>query len=300
MSLKVLADKDELGNSVAHFFKSGNVLRSKQNDALAELKSLIPKTWTNGTRVEYDVWYNFAGDRRIHGYVYTDVLTQFLYLRVASEGYALQVMRDAANAEITNEGEALFKSIAKDSNDKYRLRSSEIRADFVVFLPGTNILNKVVNWGKIDNAVSQGAKLKCHPLTAASAYEHLVHKYGDAVIGKKFSGHELLEQAAIVGCCDNSEMGLAALAKGKTVYRFGRDKQWCTYSAIYSAISDRGVLSAERFKSVLSSKESGLIPCSIGHPQERINGFFNRYKQEEHIAPRNFSNRVQQANRTNG
>lgn len=299
MSLKILADKDELGNSVAHFFKSGNVLRSESNTKLEAVKTLLPTRWINGTKIEYDVWYD-AGNNAVHGYVYTDLLTQFLYLRVANQRYAMRAMQDAARTEVTDEGNALFESIANGSSDKYRLRSSSLKADFVVFLPGTNILNKVVNWGKIDNAVRQGAKLKCHPLTAAPAYEHLVHKYGDAVINKKLSGHELLEQAAIVGCCDNSEMGLAALAKGKTVYRFGQDKQWCTYSAVYSAISDKGVLSAERLKAVLSSKESGLIPCSIEHPQERVNGFFNRYAKEKHVAPRDLSDRVQQVNRANG
>lgn len=290
MSLKKLANNDELGNSVAHFFKSGNVLRSKQNDALAELKSLIPKTWTNGTRVEYDVWYNFAGDRRIHGYVYTDVLTQFLYLRVASDQHALKAMRDASECEVTEEGEMLFADIADNSGDKYRLRSCPVKADFVIFLPGTNILDKVINWGKIDNAVSQGAKLKCHPLTAAPAYEHLVHKYGDAVIEKKLSGHQLLDNAAIVGCCDNSEMGLAALTKGKTVYRFGKPHEFCTYSAIYRALSVDGVLSADRFKAILSSKDSGLIPSNIEYPQERINRFFLRYNREVHVAPKNTGN----------
>ena len=290
MSLKRLADNDELGNSVAHFFKSGNVLRSKQNDALAELKALIPKTWINNTKVEYDLWYSFTNDPRIHGYVYTDVLTQFLYLRVASDTYALKAMAKAAKREVTEEGERLFSEIANESCDKYRLRKCPVKADFVVFLPGTNILDKVINWGKIDNAVGQGAKLKCHPLTAPAAYEHLVHKYGDAVIGKKFSGHQLLEGAAIVGCCDNSEMGLAALAKGKTVYRFGKDHQWCTYSAIYRALSVDGALSAERFKAVLSSKDSGLIPSSVENPQERIDRFFLQYEKEEHVAPKNISN----------
>lgn len=298
MSLKILADRDELGNAVAHFFKSGNVLRSPINRRLEKLKTLLPEQGPKGTKIEYDVWYD-KGHKAIHGYVYTDVLTQFLYLRVASQKYALQAMQDAANDEITKEGVVLFEKIANDSNDKYRLRSSDVKADFVVFLPGTNILNKVVNWGKIDNAVRQGAKLKCHPLTAAPAFEHLIYKYGDAVISKKFSGHELLNKAAIVGCCDNSEMGLAALAKGKTVYRFGQNDQWCTYSAIYRALEERGMLSPERFKAILSSKKSGLIPYEIENPQERINEFFNQYKEVEHFVPKDLNYTMQQSNSAN-
>jgi hypothetical protein len=300
MSLKKLADNDELGNSVAHFFKSGNVLRSKANDKLSELKFLLPEKGLNGTKIEYDVWYDFSSDKRIHGYVYTDVLTQFLYLRVASSVWATKAMLKAANTSVTEEGEQIFAEMAKNSRDKYRLRKKDSTHEYVIFLAGTNILNKVTDWEKVNKAVEQGAKLKCHPLTAAPAYQHLVHKYGDAVLEKKASGHELLNNASIVGCCDNSEMGMAALAKGKTVHRFGKDSEWCTYSAIYRALLDKGGLSQEKLKAILSCKDSGLIPASIDNPHERIDRFFLQYRGEEHVAPKNFSGRVQQANRVNG
>ena len=300
MSLTKLADNDELGNSVAHFFKSGNVLRSRANDKLAELKSLLPDSGVSGTKVEYDVWYDFPSDARIHGYVYTDVLTQFLFFLFASSTWATKAMQKAAETKITKEGERLFAEIAKNCEDKYRLRARNLKHDFVIFLAGTNILDKVTDWKKIDAAVDQGAKLKCHPLTAAPAYEHLRNRYGDAVIEKKASGHELLNNASIVGCCENSEMGIAALAKGKTVYRFGKDDQWCTYSAIYRAVVEGGQLSGDRLKAILSSNESGLVPASIRNPKKRIDGFFNQYATEEHVAPRNFSGRVQRVNRAYG
>lgn len=296
--MKKLADNDELGNSVAHFFKSGNVLRGSENDGLVELKNFLPKTWENRTKVEYDVWYNF-NDNKVHGYVYTDLLTQFLYIRVASERLAYEAMKKAAASEITEEGELIFDAIRESTSDKYRLRPSRESHDFVVFLPGTNILNKVIDWDRLDNAVRQGAKLKCHPLTAATAFEHLCHKYGDAVIEKKVSGHQLLERAAIVGCCDNSEMGLAALAKGKTVYRFSKRDVWCTYSAVYRALEGEERLRPERLKAILSCKSSGLVPANIGKPYERIMSFFAQYEGFEHVAPRDFGSRVQQARSAN-
>jgi len=297
--LKKLADNDELGNPVAHFFKSGNVLRTSDQHGLIDLKNFIPKTWDKGTKVEYDLWYSFDEDK-IHGYVYTDLLTQFLYMRVASEKFASEAMAKAATSEITDEGEAAFDAIKSSTTDKYRLRSSRDRHDFVVFLAGTNILNKVTDWKKIDNAVRQGAKLKCHPLTAPPAFQHLLHKYGDAVIEKKVSGHQLMEQAAIVGFCDNSEMGLAALAKGKTVYSFGKKDQWCTYTAIYRALEVKGQLRPERFKAILSDPSSGLIPTTIGNPYDRVMQFFKKYKRYEHVAPKNFGSTVQQARSANG
>ena len=297
--MKKLANNDELGNSVAHFFKSGNVLRKADDHGLIGLKTFLPKTWYRGTKVEYDVWYSFPAEK-IHGYVYTDLLTKFIYLRVASEKLATEAMIKSSQEDITEEGEKIFTDIANNSRDKYRLRPCREMHDFVIFLAGTNILDKVTDWAKIDNAVKQGAKLKCHPLTSASAYQHLVHKYGNAVIAKKVSGHQLLDEAAIVGCCDNSEMGIAALAKGKAVYRFGKQDEWCTYSAVYRALDTGGQLCPRRLKSILSSQKSGLVPTNIYKPYERIMRFFAEYKGYEHVSPRDFGGRVQQADIAHG
>ena len=46
---------------------------------------------------------------------------------------------------------------------------------------------------------------------------YLKTQFGEEnIIEPRVSGHDLLENAKIVGCFTNSEMGLAALAKGKT------------------------------------------------------------------------------------
>lgn len=297
--MQELAINDELGNKAAHFFKSGNVLRSRANDKLLELKALLPVTGPNGSKVEYDIWYNFAHDRRVHGYVYTDMLAQFLYLRVASCHFSRTAMKHAAACGITEQGEALFDLIGMESTDKYRLGPARDLADFVIFLPGTNILNTVVNWDRVENALRQGARLKCHPLTSAPAYEHLKHKYGAAIIDKKTSGHQLLAQATRVGFCYNSEMGLTALAQGKEVHHFTNESEWCTYSAIYEAITEKGVLNPDLFKSVLSCKQSGLVPIHVSNPQDYVKGFFNRYKTEPHVGKHNIGSGIKLANRPN-
>lgn len=290
MALKKLADKDELGNPVAHFFKSGNVLRGKEFDSLIKLKELIPTSSPQGCNVEYDIWYDILDGKKIHGYCYTDTLTQFIYLRVASCKYARKAMKEAASGPITEEGERLFKEIADNSVDKYRLRKKGIKHDFVIFLPGTNILNTVVDFDKVDRAVKQGAMLKCHPLTSPPAFEHLKHRWGNAIIDKKVSGHQLLENAAIVGYCNNSEMGMVALAKGKTTYHFGYNNVWMTYTAIYKALEVDGVLREPRFKAILSSQCSGLIPATLENPQERIGSFFKQYSEVPHVLPKNTNN----------
>ena len=51
MALQKLAENDVLGNSAAHFFKSGNIVRGSEIDGLAELKDLLPTKGPNGTNV---------------------------------------------------------------------------------------------------------------------------------------------------------------------------------------------------------------------------------------------------------
>ena len=55
-------------------------------------------------------------------------------------------MIDAAQSEITDEGEHIFSRVAA-GNDKYKLKQALEYPDFVVFMAGTNIWNKVSKCG---------------------------------------------------------------------------------------------------------------------------------------------------------
>lgn len=288
MALERLAENDVLGNPAAHFFKSGNIVRGKENDTLAALKDLLPSNGPNGTRVEYDVWYDLGDKERIHGYVYTDSMAKFIYLRPAGAFHSHKVMREASEAPITEEGLKIFKDLAENSVDKYRLRKARETHDFVIFLPGTNIIDEALNWEKVNNAVKQGAKLKCHPITAPALVAKLKHQYGaDTILDKKLSGHQLLADAKIVGCCENSEMGIVALAQGKKTFLFGHGAKNLTYSAIYNTVWQGGKADVDKLKSILSAEFSGLIPAIAETPEKYIDGFFNHYKDMPHVRPRN-------------
>lgn len=288
MPLERLAEKDELGNAAAHFFKSGNIVRGKENDVLSELKNILPTNGPNSTRVEYDVWYDLGDKERVHGYVYTDAMAKFIYIRAAGAYHTHKIMQNAAKEPITKEGLKIFDDLAANSVDKYRLRKPKETYDFVIFLPGTNIINTALNWDKVENAIKQGAKLKCHPITAPALVANLKHKYGaDTIIDKKISGHQLLETAKIVGCCENSEMGIVALAQGKKTYLFGHGLKNLTYSALYNTIWQGGKADQEKLKRILSSKYSGLIPAVSSCPEEYVTAFFNYYKDMPHVKPRN-------------
>lgn len=290
MALVRMSSKETLGDSATHFFKSGNILRNKENDALSSIQELLPIEGPNGTRVEYDLWYDTGVADKIHGYVYTDAMAKFLYIRIPSKVFAFKKMQEAAKGEITEEGLRIFEDLAKNSLDKYKLRKAREQYPFVIFLPGTNIINDVLNWDRLHNAIKQGAKLKCHPISSPSLVTKLKAEYGaDNILDKKVSGHQYLENAKVVGCCSNSEMGLVALAKGKQVHLFDRPEapKLYTYSAIYDTLLDNGRLSEDKFKRILSNKECGLIPVIAENPQEYIDNFFNSVKDIPHVSPKN-------------
>ena len=282
-----LPENDVLGNAAAHFFKSGNVLRSN-NQGVDNLVDLIPTSGPNQTRVEYDLWYSIDDGNNVHGYVYTDAMTDFLYLRVARAHYANQIMKEASYHPITPEGERLFEHMASGSSDKYKLKPSASSHDFVVFLPGTNIYNDVVDVDKVKRAVAQGAYVKPHPITAPALLQRMRETYGeDRVLDVRASGHELLNSAAIVGCCMNSEMGVAAVAKGKTLYLFDKPGPHRTYTSIYKSLADGSRYSSDKLRSILSAPYSGLVSSSSKNPEDRIKAFFDHYKDLEHVSPKN-------------
>ena len=281
MALQKMADNEELGNAAAHFFKSGNVLRAKENKEVEELKDLLPAKGPNNTNIEYDLWYSVGNSKQVKGFVYTDSMTNFMYIRPANSFHVRDIMQKAAQYPVTEEGERLFSYIQQEAKDKYSLKSRKVpEHKFVIFLPGTNIYNKVVDEDKVKRAIDQGAMLKMHPISASGLELHLNRIYGkDKIINKKLSGHLVLESADIVGCCSNSEMGLAALCKGKSVYLFDKETDIRTYTAIYEALKvDKG-LSVKKFKSILSCPYSGLVSKYCDNPQDRVNQFFNYFEE---------------------
>ena len=287
--IEILAFNDVLNDDVAHFFKSGTIRRSKQNDKLDPIHELLPEKGNHDTNLEYDIWYDFMNEHKIRGYVYTDVMTKFVYIRPASSLYCTKIMNDAVQSEITIQGEEIFRDIAESDNDKYKLRKTDISYPFVIFLPGTNILNDIVDRKKVKQAIDvYGAKLKCHPLTSPFAMSDLKNNFGkESLIDKNLSGHAILDRAKTVGCCTNSEMGLVALAKGKKINLYDKKglEKFYSYTSIYNALKRNNLLNKTGLKRLLSCKYAGLISHLSWNPQENINEFFNYFKEETHVPP---------------
>jgi hypothetical protein len=290
MAVERLALNDVLNNKTAHFFKSGSVLRNDENQKLNKIHHMLPAQGNEGTNLEYDVWYDFPKDPKIHGYVYTDAMSKFIYIKPASFQHASRIMIESMKEVVTEEGDMLFKELAIKSLDKYRLRRTKKTFNYVIFLPGTNIIGDIVDWKRIEKEIDKGAYLKCHPLTSAYVFADLKRKYKDRIIDKKLSGHSLLKRAEVVGCCSNSEMGLIGLAQGSKVKVFDRPKAGPrTYTPIYTALW-KGDVKNEAYsldlKRMLSSEYSGLVSYLVHNPKERIDNFFNYFKDIEHVKPK--------------
>ena len=288
MPLETLAFNDVLNNDIAHFFKSGNIKRSNKNKQLDKIHHLLPKKGNHGTNLEYDIWYDFEGEKKIRGYVYTDVMTKFVYIKPASSLYCKKVLKESLQGDITEEGEKIFNDIASNNADKYKLRTTDIKYPYVVFLAGTNILETITDEAKLLKAVKEdGAKLKPHPLTSPFTLAYLKAKYGkDSLIHKNLSGHEILNRAREVGCCTNSEMGLIALAQGKRVHLFDKPNiGHKTYTQLYNVLFEKGHAVINDFKRLLSSDYSGLIYYDSENPKQNIKNFFKYFNKVKHVKP---------------
>lgn len=286
MALKPMSTNESLGNKTTHFFKTGSLLRNP-DDTLVAVRALLPTEGPNGTRVEYDIWYDMADPDRVHGYMYTDAMGKFVYLRVGDVTRTHAIMEKAATSPITDEGRAILTDLKNTSTDKYKLRKARVKHDFVLFLAGANILNKAVDWDKIEACVSKGAKIKCHPLSSRDLVALLHKRYGrDNVLDKNLSGYDLLETASQIGCAENSEMGLIGIAKGKTLHDIGCGNTQLTYSAIYTAVRNSSHTQIHALLRILSTKWSGLIPAHTQNPQEYVDNFFAEYGDFEHVKPK--------------
>jgi len=288
VAFKALARKDELGNNAAHFFKSGNILRNPKCSSLGGAE-LLPEKGLYNTNLEYDLWYDIGGKEKIHGYVYTDALSDYLYLRPANSHFSDKAMFDSLKVEPTEYGESLVNEMGTGIPDKYRLKNALSKHGFVIFLPGTNCIDKALDWDKAKAAVAQGAVVKPHPLSSMSLLVYLNKVFGAGnVLDRKTSGHELIYDADIVGCCANSEMGIAAIAANKGFHIFSdlKDPKHFTYTSIYKALLSGGSYRENLIK-LLGSSFSGVINVKKDDSIDRIASFFNQFSEVSHVEPKN-------------
>jgi len=300
MPLKFLASDDNLGNISAHFFKSGTALRSVSNDVeLTKLREKLPfkEIEERKTKLEYDVSYSSRNDNKISGYFYTDCLGKFVYIRCSSRLRNSEIIKESKKTKINEDGENIFNILYEKHVDKYSLRPTRNKDynDFVIFLPGNNIYNKIVDEDKITQLIkSENAKIKCHPITPESMLSHLQYKFGkNNIINKELSGHEILANCNKVGFCENTEMGLIAFIKGLDTAYVGKERGSYTYSNFYKHIyfdkknpNEMKKEIQQDLKSIFSCNFNGLISVDSKNQEERIYNYFkyfeDKFEHEQH------------------
>jgi hypothetical protein len=285
-----LSSNEWVNDSVTHFMKSGNMLRSPANDRLSEIAKFIPKN-PNGSKIEYDI--NYGSPRgTIAGYKFTDLLTQILYLAPCNTQIATQNMIDCIRKGATPEGHRIVEALRTNLTDKYLL-DEDLDLEYgdvneLVLLPGTNLITKdAVDFKKVDQLFESGAWIKLHPITAKVWQTMLENKYKGRVVKNDASMYPIMKRCKKVNFTLSSETGCAAVILGKGIGLIDNKeaKVGKTFEAVYMSLDRCGVKDklVNKFAALMSHPESGLISVHHENKEEAVQRFFDNMKKHKHI-----------------
>lgn len=203
---------DKLGDAFTALNKTGHVMRSPQLDKLAPLAADLHRSFDG--EVLYDIYYDGKG---LESLSFTEIFSQGLLIHPCND----ELRYGLARLALTDDDEPVpaEKILAAGDLDKYRLirNFDSTPLEAVVFLPGSNLLDKVVDWGKVGQLVDDGAMVKLHPVTATAFERRISQMFPGRVIGRRQSGFGALTRAKSVYTTVNSEMGLLAILMDKKV-----------------------------------------------------------------------------------
>jgi hypothetical protein len=212
------------------------------------------------------------------------MLNKCLYFRVPNARLNTEIL----NIILLNTHEKInhevVDRITNSLSDKYTLLSATNtdHTSGVVFLPGTNILDQILDFDRVQKLVEHdGAKVKPHPLTSKFHQFILKKKFGERnIIDSNTSGFECLSKADVVFCCKNSEMGLTALLLNKQMCLVDNDqyKNHTTYGSIYSTIlNSDGYTAKDALHKILSSEYSGIFHLEDPNAKQKMYNYLNSY-----------------------
>lgn len=285
-----MSSNEWVNDSVTHFMKSGNVLRSPANDRLSEIAKFIPKN-PNGSKIEYDI--NYGSPRgMIAGYKYTDLLTQILYIAPCNTQIATQNIIECIRKGATPEGHRIVEALIANLTDKYLL-DEDLDLEYgdvneLVLLPGTNLITKdAVDFEKVDELYNNGAWVKLHPITAKIWQTMLEKRFQGRVVKSDASMYPILKRAKKVNFTLSSETGCAAVLLGKGIGLIDNRKVNVgkTFEAVYMSLDKCGVKDKliNKFAAIMSYPETGLISVHHQNKEECIQRFFDNMKKHKHI-----------------
>jgi hypothetical protein len=285
-----IANNEVPGDAPTHLMKSGSVTRNSTRRQYYEFSKKIPKTW-RGVKLDYDLWYDLAdkkdpdtGKYFIPGFVYTDMLNKCLYFRTPNSQLNKSLLRTILRNHKEPVDTKVLWRITNSLSDKYTLYNHQNIEwhDRVVFLPGTNIIDNILDFDYVKQLVdNEGAKIKPHPLTTKYHMFMLKKMYGEQnILGNMASGFEYLLHAKVVFCCKNSEMGLTALLLNKDMCLADTPKYTGpkTYGSLYEAILyDSPLNPSKSLAKILSSEYSGIIHIEDPEAERKMYNLLNSY-----------------------
>jgi hypothetical protein len=284
-----LTKNEVVGNDITHLLKSGAATRSGTVKQYTEFERLIPKRW-RGLSLKYDLWYQSTKvDKEtkrpiIPGFLYTDMLNKCLYFRVPNESMNTQLLETILLNDYEQTDSNIVARITNSLSDKYNLVPPPNTEFYerVVFLPGTNILEDILDFKYVKKLVdNEGAKVKPHPLTTRFHQFILKKTFGEQnILSNSVSGFSYLWRADVVFCCKNSEMGLSALLLNKRICLVDNTeyKNHTTYGSIYDTILRAPNYSANQaLAKILSSEYSGIIHLEDPLAEQKMYNFLNSY-----------------------
>ncbi|MGL4404089.1 MAG: hypothetical protein ACRCTS_10280 [Fusobacteriaceae bacterium] len=156
-----------------------------------------------------------------------------------------------------------MKLIVEAMGNKY-IQTKKLlnKIDSVVILPGSNILNITVDFDAVTAAVNNGAYVKPHPYTTAEDIFALKKRYGNRVLGKDYSGCDIIKTSKRVYSTGASELAIYSIVLGKTVMDIGNKNSNTRggYCAIFNElIKLPHYMRPIALKKILSHKMSGIF-----------------------------------------
>lgn len=246
---------DRMGDAFTLINKVGSMTRAPALSKLAPLAERMHAAFEG--EVLYDVYYSGEGLKSIS---YTEIFSQALLVCPCNDParYALaQAALEDDDAPVSAE-----TVLAAGRLDKYQMIRQFERAplEAVIFLPGSNLLEKAVDWFKVRRLVEAGAIIKPHPITNDHWLTLIAESFpGENIAYHKASGFDYLSRAEHVYTTNNSELGLLALLLDKQVGMVDAQPETLRpmYRQLYKAVLDQPDPKAALEK-VIGSRHAGF------------------------------------------
>lgn len=185
------------------------------------------------------------------------------YIRVLNNELHAQMLEECIKEQLCTVDYSNFL-INKTDLNKYKLRKTYNFYQSVVFLPGSNIIEDVVDFDLVDDAVfTNSAVIKPHPITGPSCINRLKERYGsDKVLHPKENGFDLLMNCENMYVTASTEFAMYGSLLQKNVVGVDSDRFLSTaYRLIYDIFMKYG-FTKDVANYLLNNYKSGIFLTS--------------------------------------